>query len=207
MDSMQINKAIAAILIAGIAFFITGLLGDQLVRVHHLDHTVLKIEEAAAPTTAPGAKDELTPIGPLLATADPAAGEGLAKKPASPATPSTKAAKQASGRTYGVVGAKHAHMEGFNYTDGMKAKAGPWTFDELERLAEEAGRLRAGHPHGLCRDQQRQAARRRNRLPAHPFRIAWSRYRNSLRAHGSSARRRPTGWSPRPRPRPMPPAQ
>ena len=32
---------------------------------------------------------------------------------------------------YGVVGGPHAHMEGFNYSAGMKAKTGPWTFDEL----------------------------------------------------------------------------
>ena len=32
MDSMEVNKGIAAVLVAGIAFFITGLIGDNLVR-------------------------------------------------------------------------------------------------------------------------------------------------------------------------------
>ncbi len=132
MDSMQINKAIAAFLVVGIAFFVTGLIGDQAVRVHRLAHTVLKIEEAAAPAATGGAKDELTPIGPLLAAADPAAGEGLAKKLCSACHSFTDGGKAGVGpNLYSVVGAKHGHMEGFNYSDGLKAKAGPWNFDEL----------------------------------------------------------------------------
>ena len=31
----------------------------------------------------------------------------------------------------GVVGGPHAHMEGFNYSDALRAKQGPWTYDEL----------------------------------------------------------------------------
>jgi len=32
---------------------------------------------------------------------------------------------------YGVVGAPHGHEPGFNYSAALKAKQGPWTFDEL----------------------------------------------------------------------------
>jgi cytochrome c len=30
-----------------------------------------------------------------------------------------------------VVGGPHAHMVGFSYSDALKAKTGPWTYDEL----------------------------------------------------------------------------
>jgi len=132
MDSMQINKAVAAFLIAGIAFFLTGLIGDQIVRVHHLEHSVLKIEEAAAPAASGGAKDELAPIGPLLAGADVAAGEGLAKKLCSACHNFNDGGKAGVGpNLYAIVGAKHAHTEGFGYSDGLKAKVGNWTYEEL----------------------------------------------------------------------------
>lgn len=32
---------------------------------------------------------------------------------------------------YGVVGAPHGHMQGFDYSSALKGKTGPWTFDEL----------------------------------------------------------------------------
>ena len=132
MDSMQVNKATAAVLVVGIAFFVTGLIGDKIVHVQPLEHSVLKFEEVAAPVAAGGAKDELTPIGPLLATADPVAGEGLAKKLCSACHSFTDGGKAGVGpNLYAILGAKHGHMEGFNYSDGMKAKTGNWNFDEL----------------------------------------------------------------------------
>ena len=52
MDSLEINKAFAAILTAGIAFVGSGLLAEALVHPHRLEHSVLKIEgvgQEAAP--------------------------------------------------------------------------------------------------------------------------------------------------------------
>ena len=43
MDSMEVNKAVAGILIAGIAFFVTGTIGTILVHTKPLDKPVLNI--------------------------------------------------------------------------------------------------------------------------------------------------------------------
>ena len=72
------------------------------------------------------------PIGPLLATADPATGEAYAKKVCVVCHSLNEGGKPIVGpNLYGVVGGPHAHMEGFNYSDALRAKQGPWTYDEL----------------------------------------------------------------------------
>jgi cytochrome c len=134
MDSMEINKGVAAVLIAGIVFFLAGLIGVHLVTQPRLEKSAIVIQGAAAPEAAAGAPKpvELAAIGPLLVKADPKAGEADVKKLCSSCHTFTEGGKAGVGpNLYNVVGGPHAHMEGFNYSAGMKAKAGPWTFDAL----------------------------------------------------------------------------
>ena len=72
------------------------------------------------------------PIAPLLATADPVAGEAYAKKVCAQCHSLHEGGKAIIGpNLYGVVGGPHAHMPGFNYSDALRAKQGAWTYDEL----------------------------------------------------------------------------
>ncbi len=101
MDSMEINKGVAAALVAGIVFFLTGLIGMQLVNEKHLEKPAIAI--AGAPRRTRRRRAEAG-----SAAADrAAAGQGRRgdrrsqrrRSFAPPAIRSMKAAKPASGRT------------------------------------------------------------------------------------------------------------
>ncbi|MGD0109975.1 MAG: cytochrome c family protein [Rhodopila sp.] len=133
MDSMEVNKAIAAVLVTGIVFFLAGTIGDNLVNERHLKQTAIKIEVPEAAPSGQPAAPQLAPIAALLAKADPAAGEADTKKLGCTACHTfNEGGKAGLGpNLYGVVGGPHAHMQGFEYSAALKSKTGPWTFDEL----------------------------------------------------------------------------
>ncbi len=133
MDSIEVTKVSTAILVAGIAYFLAGTIGANIVSPERPAKPVIEIKGAAPEEAAkPAAPEKLAPIGPLLAAADPAAGEATFKKLCTACHTANEGGKAGVGpNLYGVVGGPHAHMEGFNYSAGMKAKTGPWTFDEL----------------------------------------------------------------------------
>ena len=133
MDSLETTKVFTAILVAGMAYFLAGLIGAQLVHPEKPAKPAIEIKGAAPETAAaPSAEEKLAPIGPLLAKADPAAGEATFKKLCTACHTATEGGKAGVGpNLYGVLGAPHAHMPGFAYSAGLKEKQGPWTYDEL----------------------------------------------------------------------------
>lgn len=133
MDSLEVNKVIAAVLVAGIAFFVTGTIADHLIVQPELKHAVIKIEGVPeAGTTAAAKPASLPPLAPLLAKADEQAGAKFAHTVCAACHTFNKGGPAGVGpNLYGIVGDPHAHMKGYDYSAALKSKKGPWTYAEL----------------------------------------------------------------------------
>lgn len=136
MNNLELNKIFAALLIAGIIAMLCGFIAKQVVFPEHLaKHAVIiEVAEAAeAGTAAKAAGPE--PILALLATADVAKGQSVAK--ACTACHSLdKGGKDGVGpHLWGVVGRSKDSVAGFAYS-GELSKVGEksWTYAELNHF-------------------------------------------------------------------------
>ena len=133
MSSLEINKFAAAVLVAGIAFQGAGLLSDALIHPAKLAKPAIAIDiPAAAGPVGPVAAED-PPVALLLASADVSRGQLDTQKQGCVACHSfNEGGKNGVGpNLYGILGAAHGHSETYNYSNVIKAKAGPWTYDEL----------------------------------------------------------------------------
>ena len=146
MDNLEFNKASAAVLVAGIVFMVSGVIAGMVVKPQALHHSVLKIDTGAGAAPAAAAKEEpLAPIAPLMASADPAAGEALAKRQCASCHSFNDGGKNGVGpNLYGVLGRAHGGMAGFNYSAAIKGKAEPWSYEELNAFLKKPAAYAAG---------------------------------------------------------------
>jgi cytochrome c len=128
------NKIFAAILTAGVTFGAAGLIGRLIVHPTPLKESAIQIGEptpvqAVAAIAAPA----LEPITPLLAAANVQAGQQLAQRQCASCHSFNEGGRSGVGpNLYAIVGAKHAHAAGFNYSAAIRAMADkPWTYEEL----------------------------------------------------------------------------
>ena len=146
MNTMQVNKAVAALLLAGITFFLAGRVSSLLMPETHLTQSAIKIAgEAAAPTSAaPAAPEE--PLPARLAKADVAAGQKAVTSAGCVACHTfTQGGKNGVGpNLYDVVAHPKAAHDGFAYSGGLKGKGGEWTYDDLDAWLTKPAAFAAG---------------------------------------------------------------
>jgi cytochrome c len=149
MAGLELNKAVAAVLTAGIAFSMAGFLSTLVVHPERPHHSAIQIGEPAASqaTAAPAAAaPALEPIAPLLASADAAAGQALAGRLCAACHSFNEGGRNGVGpNLHGVVGAPHARVAGFNYSAANRALADkPWGYEELNAFLHNPGRAMPG---------------------------------------------------------------
>ena len=139
MDSFEFNKLIGAVLAAVFVVFSIGIVSDSLFAAHTPEQAGFAIE-AAEPEAAGGGEGGVEagpePIAPLMASADPAAGETLFKRCAACHTPESGGANKIGPNLWGIVNRPVASHEGFSYSAAMKAFAEGGTVWDYQHLSD-----------------------------------------------------------------------
>ena len=132
MDSFELNKILGAVL-ATCLFLLAlnigaGAVFAPITPVKPGYEVAIQEEKKGGEQTAP-TPDE--PIEKLLASAAVDKGENSAKKCLACHTFGKGEPNRVGPNLYGVVGRPKGTEAGFDYSAGMKAKGGNWTFDDL----------------------------------------------------------------------------
>lgn len=161
---LNMSKFVGGLALGVVLAFVSAFAADQLVATKPLAASVYKVAglavaspaqaeeakpataaeaapagDAAAPAAtaeaAPAAAEAaLEPVGPLLAKANAANGEKLAKVCATCHTFVKDGANKVGPNLYGIVGNHRAHLDGFAYSAAMKAQSGEkWDYESLNK--------------------------------------------------------------------------
>jgi cytochrome c len=136
MSSFEWNKVIASVLTAMIVAMVAGILASQIVSPHRLHEAVYlppgAEAGASAATTAAPAAAAIEPIEPLLAQADPARGQQLARACVQCHTFEQGGANKIGPNLFGVTARNIASVPGYQYSPALAAHQGEhWDPEKL----------------------------------------------------------------------------
>jgi cytochrome c len=134
MDSFEINKIIAAVLMVALLVIGIGKISDVIFHVEKPETPgyAVKVEQVSnASLSAATTSEEKIDIATLMAMGDVATGEKIFKKCAA-CHSIIKGGKNAIGPAlYNVVGRKVGVVEDYKYSKALAAYEKEWTFEEL----------------------------------------------------------------------------
>jgi cytochrome c len=136
MSSFEWNKVIASVLTAMIVAMVAGVLASQIVRPHRLHEPVYlppgaEAGAGAAATAAPTAA-AIEPIEPLMAKADPARGQQLARACVQCHTFEKGGANKIGPNLYGIMEENIAAVPGYQFSPALLAhKNEKWSPESL----------------------------------------------------------------------------
>ena len=135
MDSFEVNRILAAGLLALLAGILLTKLSDGLISPSPLEKSAYPLEvaqEDTASTLAVAMPDEKAePIEPLLAMANVEHGKEVAKKCLQCHTFERKGAHRVGPNLWGVLGSKVARFTKYPYSTAFKNHGGTWDYKAL----------------------------------------------------------------------------
>lgn len=136
--SLEFNKIAAAVLTAGIIAMFSSFIARELFHHEPLEEHAYKVavvEGAGTGGATQPAEPTIEPVLPLLADADVAKGEQVFKQCATCHDVTQGGPNKVGPNLWNIVGAPHAHAEGYNYSSAMQALHDkPWTYEDLNHF-------------------------------------------------------------------------
>lgn len=133
-SSLEGNKLMAAVLTAGIIAMGSGVFSRILYNPHFPEENAYRVEGlegGGAVAESSPAETEAKPLGVLLASADPGAGEAVAKKCASCHNFGKGEPNKIGPHLWDVVNRPIGSDPDFNYSAAMKGHGGNWDYEAL----------------------------------------------------------------------------
>ena len=136
MDSFEINKIIAAVLLTALIIIGIGKFTDVLFHVDKPKESAYKVEGLEAPSSEAeiGGKKEVAEkidIGQLLALGDLAHGQKIFKKCSACHMIATDGINMIGPNLWGGIGRQAGSVADYKYSKAMVAYAKEWTFEEM----------------------------------------------------------------------------
>ena len=134
MDSFEINKIVAAILMVALLIIGLGKISGMIFHVEKPEtpgYTVEIEQVASSSTSKTETTEEKIDISALMAMGDVASGEKIFKKCAACHSIVQGGKNKIGPALYNVVGRKVANVSDYKYSKALAAYDKDWTFDEL----------------------------------------------------------------------------
>ena len=131
MDSFEINKIVAAVLVVFLVVFGIGKISDIVFHVEKPNTSAYKVEVSTASSTQDSNTEQLVDIAALLAMGNLDDAKKVWKK-CSACHSIKKGGKNKIGPAlYNVLGRNVAALDNYKYSKGFMAYGKAWTFEEM----------------------------------------------------------------------------